>query len=109
MTQSAISAQPSLAESTLTAIARALVSLGQYNNTADAIKDMALAQIDAKVMRYQEKARQFENKYQMNFEEFSQQLKNNAAITEEDEWFEWESALAMLEAWQKIRGSVQSC
>ncbi|OQY29109.1 MAG: hypothetical protein B6243_11515 [Anaerolineaceae bacterium 4572_5.2] len=109
MTQSAISIKPSLAENTLTTIARSLVSLGQYNNTADAIKDMALTQIDAKITRYQEKIQQFENKYRINFDDFTQQLKNQATIADEDEWFEWEAALSMLKAWQKVRGAIQSC
>jgi len=47
----------------LTAIADTLVSLGKYPNRSEAIKGMALDQIDRKIAFYQRKLRRLENRF----------------------------------------------
>jgi hypothetical protein len=93
----------------LTTIADTLVSLGKYRDRSAAIKGMALDQVDRKIALYQRRLRRLEKKHGMNFEEFTEQLRGKATIADEDEWFEWESAIYMLEEWKNVKGAVKAC
>jgi hypothetical protein len=92
----------------LEAIASTLVGTGRYETQADAIRAMAIEQINRKISLYERRVKQFERKHRTNFDAFSRRLKGRATVRQEDEWMEWEAALAMREAWHKAKKAIEN-
>ena len=92
----------------LEVIASTLVGTGHYETQAEAIRAIALDQIDRKISVYDRRVKQFERKHRTNFEAFGKHLQNRATVRQEDEWMEWEAALAMCEAWRKAKKAIEN-
>jgi len=93
---------------TLETIANALVGLGRYPSQTDAIRAIALEQINRKIASYERRVKNFERKHRVSFETFTKRLQNRATIRQEDEWMEWEAALDMLDEWRKARKAIEN-
>ncbi len=93
---------------TLEAVVNTLVRTGQYKSQTDAIRAMAMEQIEHKIALYERRVKRFEKKHRTNFAAYTKRLRNRATISEEDEWMEWESAVDMLEAWQKAKKALEN-
>jgi hypothetical protein len=93
---------------TLEIIANALVGTGRYRTQTDAIRAIALEQIDRKIAFYERRAKHFQKKHGVSFEAFTKRLKRRATMNQEDEWMEWESALAMRDEWRNAKKAIQN-
>ncbi len=85
----------------LNKIATSLVAQERYQTVEEALWEMAISTLQKKVSYYQRRIRKLEKKYGMNFERFTNYLKNQANPAEEDDWFAWRSAQNMLNDWKK--------
>jgi hypothetical protein len=89
-------------------IANILVRSGRYPTQADAIRAMAIEQVDLKISFYESRVKRFEKKHRMDFEAFGKRLRGRATTRQEDEWMEWEESLAMLAAWRKTKRAIKN-
>ncbi len=93
---------------TLEAIVDTLVRTGQYKTQSDAIRAIAIEQIDHKIAAYARRVKRFETRHRMKFDAYTRRLKNRATVSEEDEWMEWEAAVDMLAAWQNAKKALEN-
>ena len=93
---------------TLEAIANALVGMGRYKSQSEAIRAIAVEQVDRKIALYARRVRQFEKKHRTSFANFGKRLRQRATTRQEDEWMEWEAALDMLEEWRKAKKELEN-
>ena len=93
---------------TLEAIANSLVSTGRYRTQTDAIRAMALDQIDRKIASYERRVKQFQKKHRVGFEAYTRKIKRHATMQQEDEWMEWEAALDMLDEWRTAKEALEN-
>ena len=92
----------------LKVIASTLVGTGHYGTQAEAIRAIALDQVNRKISTYDRRVKQFERKHHTSFEAFGKHLQNRATVRQEDEWMEWEAAIAMREAWRKAKRTLEN-
>lgn len=85
----------------LTTVAGSMVAKEQFSSMEEALRSLALAAVRSKTVHYRRRIRRLENKYQMNFDEFSTYLRGRATPAEEDDWLAWRSARRMLAEWQQ--------
>ena len=81
---------------TLETIANTLVGLGQYKSQSDALRAIAIEQVNRKIALYERRVKRFEKKHRATFDKFTKRLRQRATANQEDEWMEWEAALEML-------------
>lgn len=93
---------------TLETIAKTLVGLGRYSSQTDAIRALALDQINRKIACYERRVKNFERKHRASFETFTARLQNRATIRHEDEWMEWEAAIEMRDGWRKAKRALEN-
>lgn len=79
-----------------------MVATQKYKSVEDAIHEIALAAVRNKISYYQRRIRKFECKYGTDFDTFDNRLKGGASLSEEDDWFEWRSALSILKDWKTV-------
>lgn len=89
-------------------IANTLVGTGRYQTQTDAIRGIALEQINRKISLYASRVKRFEKKHRASFETFGKRLRGRATVRQEDEWMEWEAALAMLATWRKAKKALEN-
>ncbi len=93
---------PGLSPTTiLNQVARSLVAKERYTTVEEALWELALSAVRSKIASYRRRIKKLENKYGMDFEQFSKDLENRASPNEEDDWFAWRSAQNMLVDWKK--------
>ncbi len=80
-------------------IVRPLVLSGIYKNEKLALKDIVLDYLLKKSQNYKLTILKFQSKYELNFKDFSEKIKNNAKMQEEEDWMDWKAAIEMNEAW----------
>ncbi len=88
-------------------IANTLVGLGRYSSQTDAIRAIALEQVERKIALYARRAKHYEKKHRTSFESFTKRLRNRATPRLEDEWMEWEAALDMLDEWRQAKKAIE--
>jgi hypothetical protein len=93
---------------TLETIANTLVGLGKYKSSTDALRAMAIDQVNRKIAHYDRRVKRFEKKHRASFEKFGKRLQHRATIQLEDEWMEWEAALEMLAEWRKTKKALEN-
>ncbi len=93
---------------TLETIANTLVGLGRYPSQTDAIRAIALEQINRKIASYERRVKNFERKHHARFETFTKRLQSRATIRQEDEWMEWEAAIEMLDEWRNAKKALEN-
>lgn len=84
-----------------------LVATQKFTTKEDALWDLARAAVRNKITYYRRRIRRLENKYGVDFDTFTEQLKNKATPSEEDDWLGWRSARTMLDDWQKTYQDLQ--
>ena len=84
-----------------------LVATQKFTSKEDALWDLARAAVRNKITYYRRRIRRLENKYGVDFDTFTQQLKHKATPIEEDDWLGWRSARNMLDDWQKTYQDLQ--
>ena len=84
-----------------------LVATQKFTTKEDALWDLARAAVRNKITYYRRRIRRLENKYGVDFDTFTEQLKNKATPVEEDDWLGWRSARNMLDDWQKTYQDLQ--
>jgi hypothetical protein len=82
-------------------VAASLVTKQRYPTVEKAIWGLALSSVRNKTLYYRRRIRKLENKYDTDFDTFTDHLKNHASPSEEDDWLAWRSARSMLADWQK--------
>ena len=80
-----------------------LVREGIFKSYDELLKSLLLDYIERQIALFEEQARAFEVKHGVTFEEYTRNLRGRASIAEEDEWMDWEEALAFLRKWKKIK------
>ena len=73
---------------TLETIANTLVGLGRYPSQTDAIRAIALEQINRKIASCERRVKKFEKKHRVGFEIYTKRIQHRATILQEDEWME---------------------
>ncbi len=91
----------------LTAIAEKMAVTGMYSSPEEAIKALALSQIEKEVEELRERIAAFEKRYGMTFEEFTAYLRGRATMEEEMAWEEWDDARRKLEIRQKALEAIK--
>ena len=82
-------------------VAGAFVAQQRYTTVEEALWELALSAVRAKLLYYRRRVRRLEHKHGMEFEQFTAYLQNRATPSEEDDWLAWRSARGMLSDWQK--------
>jgi len=67
------------------------------------LKDIIANHIENKITNYEKIINRIKEKYNMNFEELTSKLKNNADYEQEEDWMDMKGAIVMKEAWEKAR------
>ncbi|MFW6270252.1 MAG: hypothetical protein ACOC4G_09250 [Bacillota bacterium] len=93
-------------EETISVIIKPLVKSGVYKNEEVALKDIVVNHIESKISNYEKTIKKIENKYNMSFEELTDELKNEAHFEQEEDWMDIKGAIVMKEAWEKARESL---
>lgn len=88
-------------------VAERLVATQKFTTKEAALWDLARAAVRNKITYYRRRIRRLENKYGVDFDTFTERLKNTATPGEEDDWLGWRSARSMLEDWQKAYQDLQ--
>ena len=84
-----------------------LVQTGIYGSQEEALKSLVLRYVQEQIDEAEQEIARFQEKYGMNFEEWSESLGGKATIEEEDDWMEWESIWDMLESWQRVKADIE--
>ncbi|MCK4663190.1 MAG: hypothetical protein KAT68_10015 [Bacteroidales bacterium] len=84
----------------LSLLLKPLIISGKYKNEDTAIKDIVIDYVERKVKKYKAEIKRLNNKYMMDFENFSKKIKNCALLEEEDDWMDWKAAIEMQKAWK---------
>ena len=92
----------------LTSVAESLVTTGMYKSPQEAVKGLALAQIERDIAKYRRRIAALQRKYGMSFEEFTAHLQGRATMAEEIDWEEWDTARMMLEIREKSREEIEA-
>ncbi|MBI3600375.1 MAG: hypothetical protein HY097_07005 [Nitrospinae bacterium] len=75
-----------------------LINITKKEDTVDAIKELVNREINRKKNKYVFMVKNFEKKYNMEFEEFEKAYKNKKMDYErERDYFEWDMAVTVLE------------
>ncbi len=82
-------------------VAKSLVISQRYANVEDALWQLALSAIRTKIAYYRRRIRSLEQRYTTDFDTFTEHLKEQATLAEEDDWLAWRSAHSMLTDWQQ--------
>lgn len=90
-------------EETISIIISPLIKSGVYKNEEVALKDIIANHIENKINNYEKIIQRVENKYGMNFEDLTNELKNQADFEQEEDWMDIKGAIVMKEAWEKAR------
>jgi hypothetical protein len=91
----------------LTTIARTLVHTERYATVDEALRGLALKEVERKVLRYRRRVRYFERKHGTDFDGFSASLESRATPAEEDDWLAWRAALSLLADWEKAHDELK--
>lgn len=83
-----------------------LIKTGVYKNESMALKDLLLTHIQNKIEGYDKTIRALQSEHGMNFDSFSDQIRNKATMESEDDWMEWKSAIEMKHAWSRALKEV---
>lgn len=88
-------------------VAETLVATQKFTTKEAALWDLATTAVRNKITYYRRRIRRLENKYGVDFDGFTAQLKNKATPAQEDDWLGWHSARSMLADWQKTYQDLQ--
>lgn len=84
----------------LNTIAKSFMVTQNYSSIEDALRALAISEIERKITKYRRQIHRLQKKYGKSVEEFTADLQGKASIDEEDDWFEWKSAIRMLTDWE---------
>ena len=87
----------------LNTIAKSFMVTQKYPSIEDALLALAISEIERKITKYRRQIHRLQKKYGKSFEELTADLQGKANIDEEDDWFEWQSAMRMLADWEAIK------
>ena len=87
----------------LTTIAKSFMVTQRYPSIGDALRALAISEVERKITKYRRQIHRLQKKYGKSLEEFTADLQGKANIDEEDAWFEWQSAMRMLEDWEATK------
>jgi len=87
-------------------LVKPLIEMGIYDSPEKVLRDLIVNLAKSRISMYERKIRRFESKHKMSFSEFTESLKGKATPKLEDEWMEWESAINMLEAWNRASREI---
>lgn len=82
-------------------VAESLVAKQTYATIEDALWQLALSAVRAKMAYYRRRIRKLEQKYATDFDTLTVRLNGQATPAEEDDWLAWRSARSMLADWQQ--------
>ena len=92
----------------LTTIAEKMTVIGMYPSPEEAIRALALSQIEREIKELRERIEAFEKKYGMTFEEFTVYLRNRATMEEEMDWEEWDDTRRKLEVRERTLEAIRN-
>ena len=84
-----------------------LVSSGVFEDETTALKTIVYEFVSSKINTYQTSIDTFQEKYEMDFEQFTQHLEGKSTMETDDDWQEWEGAIEMKEAWEETLERIQ--
>ena len=93
----------SISTDVLDSVAESLVMKKKYANKEDAVRDIALAAVRDKIAYYRRRIQKLKRKHHTDFQAFTSRLQGKATPDEEDDWFEWNSAINMLNDWKQTQ------
>jgi hypothetical protein len=81
--------------------ARPLIQIGVYKDEAAFLRDLVRDMAQRKIEVYQDKIRRYEQKHQ-SLEKFRAKLGYRPFPEQEDEAWDWDAAIDLLDAWQRV-------
>lgn len=93
-------------EEIIKALAKPFVLAGIYKDEKSAWTDITLDYIRRKIEGYDSIIALLENKYGCDFTKFSERLKQNVSLEEEDDWMEWKGAVEMRQSWKNANKMI---
>jgi tRNA(Ser,Leu) C12 N-acetylase TAN1 len=75
----------------------------------EAIDEVVLEWLDGKLSKIEDRVREFERKYSLEFHEFDAKIKRQgASFEEEDDWIDWGDYIDLLKALNEYRREILS-
>ena len=97
-----------LAEQMLHNLTYPLVQTGIYKDEESALINLVIDLIERKLNNYKATITTLEQKYQQNFDQFTQAIQQKATFYDEEDWMEWKGALEMQNAWKTAKQQLLS-
>ena len=97
-----------IVQQTLHNITYPLVQTGIYKDEESALLNLVIELIEKKLNDYRMVIQTLEDKYQQNFEQFTQAIQHKATFEDEEDWMEWKGAVEMQNAWNEAKQQLLS-
>ena len=88
-------------EELLHRITRPFVLAGVYKDENVALTDIVLDYVRRKIDQYDNCIIAFQKKYDCDFDQFTERIREKASLEAEDDWMEWKGVKEMRHAWKK--------
>jgi hypothetical protein len=89
-----------LNQNKISLLLKPLILSGIYKDEYSGLKDIILDFVIRKKRYYADQITDLENKYNLGFDEFTDQLQNKGTMEQEDDWMDWKAAIEMEKAWK---------
>lgn len=97
---------PMHTEEILHSLTKPFIMAGIYKDEKSALTDITLDYVRRKIERYDNIIISFKKKYDCNFNQFTEKIKNSASFTAEDDWMEWKGAIEMRHSWKNAKKMI---
>ena len=91
---------------TLNEITRPFIVAGIYKDEKSALTDITLEYVRHKIEHYDNIVSSLYEKHGSDFNQFSDNIKDNASIEIEDDWMEWKGAIEMRQSWENANKMI---
>ncbi|MFH0729079.1 MAG: hypothetical protein V2B19_22410 [Pseudomonadota bacterium] len=95
-------------EEILHSLTKPFIIAGIYKDEKSALTDIALDYVRRKIEQYDSVIVSLKRKYGVDFDQFTEAIKNNASLTAEDDWMEWKGAIEMRRSWENANRMIIS-
>lgn len=89
-------------------LAKPFILAGIYKDEKSVLTDITLDYIRRKIKQYDNIITSLQKKYGCDFAQFTEKIKNNPSLSDEDDWMEWKGALEMQRSWKNANKMIIS-
>ncbi len=93
-------------ETVMHKLVQPLIMTGIYKNETAALKDIVITHIENRIEGYDKDIDLLIKKHEKDFNNFTQDIRNNATPELEDDWMDWKGAIEMKKAWSEALNEV---